>query len=126
MGRVDAGSATTDFLQGGATSHPVNAARYEWNNTNIVLVDTPGHVDFGFEVDRTLSDRRRGNGGAPADAKKPGRGRARRERPLICHDCRVRWTAWARTLTTTKSFRRSTKPPSNSGLYGEDGRGRAI
>ena len=56
-GRVDAGSATTDFLvqerERGITIQSA-AAHFEWNNTNIVLVDTPGHVDFGFEVDRTL------------------------------------------------------------------------
>ena len=56
-GRVDAGSATTDFLvqerERGITIQSA-AAHFDWNNTNIVLVDTPGHVDFGFEVDRTL------------------------------------------------------------------------
>ena len=56
-GRVDAGSATTDFLvqerERGITIQSA-AAHFEWNGTNIVLVDTPGHVDFGFEVDRTL------------------------------------------------------------------------
>ena len=56
-GRVDAGSATTDFLvqerERGITIQSA-AAHFDWNETNIVLVDTPGHVDFGFEVDRTL------------------------------------------------------------------------
>ena len=56
-GRVDAGSATTDFLvqerERGITIQSA-AAHFEWSGTNIVLVDTPGHVDFGFEVDRTL------------------------------------------------------------------------
>ena len=89
-GRADAGSATTDFLEQererGITIQSA-AAHFEWNNTNIVLVDTPGHVDFGFEVDRTL----RAVDGVvlvvdAVAARKPERRpwRARRARPLIC------------------------------------------
>ena len=56
-GRVDSGSAVTDFLpQERARGITIGsaAAHLSWNGQSVVLVDTPGHVDFGHEVDRAL------------------------------------------------------------------------
>ena len=56
-GRVDSGSTATDFLaQERARGITISsaAAHLDWRGTRVVLVDTPGHVDFGHDVDRAL------------------------------------------------------------------------
>ncbi|KAJ8605550.1 hypothetical protein CTAYLR_000120 [Chrysophaeum taylorii] len=58
VGRVDAGSTCTDFLpqerERGITIQSA-AVHLEWKGAEIALIDTPGHVDFGYEVDRSLA-----------------------------------------------------------------------
>lgn len=57
LGRVDEGTAHTDWLSVERTRGiSVRAAvtRLTWDNCEVNLIDTPGHVDFSAEVERTL------------------------------------------------------------------------
>ena len=57
LGEVDEGLATMDYLEEekkrGITIE-AGIASYQWKNTRVTFVDTPGHVDFGVEVDFAL------------------------------------------------------------------------
>lgn len=58
LGSVDKGSAITDGLtmeKSRGISIKASAVNFTWNSTLFQLVDTPGHIDFSAEVDRSLS-----------------------------------------------------------------------
>ena len=57
-GSVDKGSAITDDLameKNRGISIKTATVDFEWNDTHVNVVDTPGHIDFSAEVDRALS-----------------------------------------------------------------------
>ncbi|MBE5867098.1 MAG: GTP-binding protein [Lachnospiraceae bacterium] len=57
VGRVDHGNAFLDNFalerERGITIFS-KQAKFEWNDCEVVLLDTPGHVDFSAEMERTL------------------------------------------------------------------------
>lgn len=57
LGRVDHGDAFLDYNKQerdrGITIFS-KQAMFEWNDVEITLIDTPGHVDFSSEMERTL------------------------------------------------------------------------
>jgi ribosomal protection tetracycline resistance protein len=58
LGSVDAGTAITDQLEVErlrGISVRADYTAFQWKNTQINIVDTPGHVDFSGEVQRVLS-----------------------------------------------------------------------
>jgi len=57
LGSVDKGSAITDGLsmeKSRGISIKSSSVDFKWNNCTFQLVDTPGHIDFAAEVDRSL------------------------------------------------------------------------
>lgn len=58
QGSVDKGSAITDGLameKSRGISIKASSVNFSWKNNVLQLVDTPGHIDFSAEVDRSLS-----------------------------------------------------------------------
>ncbi|MDB4286147.1 TetM/TetW/TetO/TetS family tetracycline resistance ribosomal protection protein [bacterium] len=58
LGSVDKGSAITDGLtleKSRGISIKASSVNFSWENNSFQLVDTPGHIDFSAEVDRSLS-----------------------------------------------------------------------
>lgn len=57
LGKVDIGTAQTDWLtveRERGISVLASSTSFEWKECRINLVDTPGHIDFSAEVERSL------------------------------------------------------------------------
>ena len=56
--KVDSGTAQTDWLpieRQRGISVRASSVTFQWNRVQVNLIDTPGHVDFAGEVQRSLS-----------------------------------------------------------------------
>ncbi|WP_196893576.1 elongation factor G [Aureivirga marina] len=58
LGSVDTGTTHTDFLEiekKRGISIKSSISSFEWKNQTINIIDTPGHTDFAFDVEKSLS-----------------------------------------------------------------------
>jgi len=106
VGEVDKGTTVTDYdpeeQQRGITINSA-AVSFPWKDIEINLIDTPGHVDFTAEVERSL---RVLDGGGVVFSARAGV-EAHRPISITCRESRssTRWTARGPTISarSTKS-----------------------